>query len=538
MRSSTSALIIVLLTFGYGVIPPTTTVQADTAIDIVPLQSTVEVSNLLAPSPSTALLEMTTKPFLTPDPDALWNWKELLRQVPGVVPATPMMVDDPSPFVGAPTPSTSTPSVTGQFEGLANSDNAALTGSRVLPPDDGLGVGPSHVFQMVNIVGRISDKLGTPISSFSLQSFFGVDSGFGESDPRVIYDAISGRWFAVYLQYSFAQSSSSIILAVSTTNNPTGTFCRYRVGNPTVEMFLQDYPMLGVSDDKVVISYNGFAFPSLVFIGAGYYVLNKSDLTACSAAVRLARSAPSQSSVTPHPAQSLTSTSDLFMPMHASPSAITLLRISGVPGVSPVTATASSFPIRAWNAPPNASQAGSAVLLDTGDDRVLSVAWRNNSLWLAGNEACTPTADSSARSCLRLVELATDTTTVRQDMTFGASGVYDFYPALRPDGAANLHVVFTSSSASTFAGAQVTGRLAPDPPNTLGPSTQIRAGGGAQTASSGRMGDYSAAAVDPSDTSLVWVVAEYIQSSGSANWGTFIARLQMVAGAPTVVDFY
>jgi len=521
----------------YGVIHPPTTVRADTAIDIVPLQSMVDVSNLPSPSPSTALLETTTKPFLTPDPDALRNWKELLRQVPGVVPPTPMMVDDPSPLVGAPTPSTSAPGVTGQFEGLANSDNAALTGSMVLPPDDGLGVGPSQVFQMVNIVGRISDKLGSPSSSFSLRSFFGVDSGFGESDPRVIYDAISGRWFAVYLQYSIAQSSSSIILAVSTTNDPTGTFCRYRVGNPTVEMFLQDYPMLGVSDDKVVISYNGFAFPGLAFIGAGYYVLNKADLTACSAAVRLARSAPSPTSVTPHPGQSLTSTSDLFMPMHGSPSTITLFRISGVPGVSPVTATSSSFPIRAWNAPPSASQAGSAVLLDTGDDRMLSVAWRNNSLWLTGNEACTPTGDSSARSCLRLVELATDTATVRQDMTFGASGVYDYYPALRPDAAANLHVVFTSSSASTFAGAQVTGRLATDPPNTLGPSTQIRAGGGAQTDPSGRMGDYSAAALDPSDTSLVWVVAEYIQASGGANWGTFIARLQMVAGTSTVVDF-
>src|SRR5256885_7244198 len=55
---------------------------------------------------------------------------------------------------------------------------------------------------------------------------------FRSSDPRVIYDAISGRWFATYLQYSIAASSSSIILAVSTTSDPTGSFCRYRIGNP------------------------------------------------------------------------------------------------------------------------------------------------------------------------------------------------------------------------------------------------------------------------------------------------------------------
>ena len=110
--SRRSMSVVIVLFALYGVILPPTTVQADTAIDIVPLQSTVDVSNLPSPSPSTALLETTTKPFLTPDPDALRNWKELLRQVPGVVPPTPMMVDDPSPLVGAPTPSTSGPPTT------------------------------------------------------------------------------------------------------------------------------------------------------------------------------------------------------------------------------------------------------------------------------------------------------------------------------------------------------------------------------------------------------------------------------------------
>src|SRR3990172_12933474 len=41
------------------------------------------------------------------------------------------------------------------FEGLDNSDNNALTGVTPTPPDPQLAVGPDHVFEMVNIVGRI-----------------------------------------------------------------------------------------------------------------------------------------------------------------------------------------------------------------------------------------------------------------------------------------------------------------------------------------------------------------------------------------------
>ncbi len=413
-----------------------------------------------------------------------------------------------------------------QFEGLADSDNQLLAGVSALPPDANLGVGPSHIFQMVNEVGRITDKSGGSISSFALNNFFQLDAGFFESDPRVIYDAISGRWFATYLEFSGISLSSSLILAVSTTSNPTGTFCRYRLGNPAFETFIQDFPMLGVSDNKVVVSYNAFDFASR-FLGGGYYVLNKADLTACAGTLRRVRVAPSLTRVSAHPVQSLGPTSNLYMVMHApNSSSLTLLTISGVPGVTTVTRTSTPLGIRNWSAPPSAVQAGWSVLLETNDDRVLSAAWQNHSLWLAGNEACTPPGDTAARSCLRLIELRTDSANVRQDMTFGAAGQYHAFPALRPNSAGNVHVVFTSSSDTAFASVRVTGRLAADPLNFLQASSELRAGNGAQTDPSGRMGDYSGAAVDPSDSLTVWVTGEYIRSTAGSDWGTVIAQLQ------------
>jgi len=109
--------------------------------------TTVEVSNLPPSSPSPVLLPLlpiTTKPFRTRDPAALQTWKELLQSVPGVVPQAPGMVDDPSPTVSVLAPGPSAPIITRQFEGLANSDNAALTGSTASP----------GIFTVMEVLGR------------------------------------------------------------------------------------------------------------------------------------------------------------------------------------------------------------------------------------------------------------------------------------------------------------------------------------------------------------------------------------------------
>jgi hypothetical protein len=408
--------------------------------------------------------------------------------------------------------------VTAQIEGLAGSDNAIPQ----TPPDDNLGVGPNHIVEMVNSEMRIMNKGGGIIQTVAIEDFFGVDPGFDGSDPQVIYDAPSGRWFASYFQST--TTSSSVILAVSTSSDPTGAFCRYRLGNPTSETFEHDQPWLGVSDDKVAVSYNAFMGNS--FLGAGYYVLNKSQLLACTAPISVVRIPPDPNLFSLRAAPSLSSTSTLYM-IENDDTSLTMVAVDGVPGVGAgISTTTRVLPIRTWILPPNAPQPGSAVLLDTGDERITSVAWQNGSLWLAGNEACTPAGDAVVRSCLRFIEVRTDALTVRQDFTYATAGRYYCYPAVRQDSTANLLTVFTESSSFAFPGVRVTGRLYGDPLNTLQASQLLRAGSGAQTQALGRMGDYSGAAVDPVNPSTVWVSGEYIRTTAPTDWGTYIAQLR------------
>ena len=411
------------------------------------------------------------------------------------------------------------------FEGVSLANVRTIRNQSPVPPDANLAVGISHVFQLVDGVGRITDKPGNLLSQFSLATFFGVEAGFEEADPRVIYDAQSGRWFATYTQFSLARATSSILLAVSATSDPTGSYCRYHLDSSR----LQVLPILGVSDDKVVIAYQAYEFTgSQPFVGTGYHVIAKASLLTCGD-LSVTSVPPDLAHDNLYPAQSLTSTGPLFVagqPFRGDPAVLTVLTVNGVPGSSTVTTTPRSVAIRDWVSPPDAVQPGTTTLLGTDDNRVRSAAWQNGSLWVAGHEACVPAGDFEERSCLRVIEVRTDTGTVRQDITYGTAGEYYYYPALRPDSAGNVVIVFIRSSASHFAGVRVTFRLATDPLGTLQPSTDLHAGAASQTEEgsvSTGVGDYSGAAVDGFNPLTVWVTGEYFQANG--DWGTVVAAV-------------
>ena len=300
------------------------------AAEPLSLHSTGAVSAL--PAPATNESRPMRKPRLRPDPEALAQWKAALHDLRRTVPMASSSLDDATSRESL---KPAAASVVSSFEGVTNADNQPLTGFTTIPPDTNMGAGPNHLFQMVNSIGRITTKSGGTVSTFSLRSFFQLDSDTDETDPRVIYDAQSGRWFATYAQSTLSPApgaASSIVLAVSATSDPTGTFCRYRLGNPTSETFFQDFPQLGVSADKVVVSYNAFTFADF-FVGAGYYVVNKADLLACNTSVNTIRSAPNVARFTPFPAQTLVGTSTLFMAMHSDDSSpLVILAINGIPG--------------------------------------------------------------------------------------------------------------------------------------------------------------------------------------------------------------
>src|SRR2546425_2727869 len=419
----------------------------------------------------------------------------------------------------------STVSIVSSFNGLNQ-----IQSCQCRPPDPILATGPNHVFEMVNVQGEIFSKQGTQIQSFRLSSFFHFPND-NVSDPKVLFDEPSGRWFASIITSRNANfNSGNVTLAVSTSNDPTGSWNIYVIPLSLTNR-LPDQPILGLSDDKVVVSVNAYD-GGIVFLGAEYWVMSKSEMVAGAARIDTTSYGPDVSLASVHPVQSLSSTSTLYLvstgTLDLGFNAPSLVRLISIIGVPPATLSLQFFalPISTINGPIN----GGVV---TNDFRVEDAAWFQGKLWLTTNSDCTPTGDTMGRACIRLTELDTTVPKVLQDFDFCTVGTNCYYGALRFDSQGSLALVYGFSTSNAFPSLAVTGQTVSDPVNTLRqPQTLVS---GTATDTSGRYGDYFGASVDPVDQTLIWVNGEYHNNAtgncpGSGNcWSTFIGRMRVSA---------
>jgi hypothetical protein len=512
-----------------------TSVSAANPVQLIPGQATfigvVDVSNLQATGQS-AIGQNVQGPRHSQGLQVFEQGKAEVGQN-GYVPtgeATKTIATSPT----VPTPHTTTVGLV--FEGAPGGSPNPCGCS---PPDVIVGAGPNHVFEMVNLAGIIYTKSGTVArATFGLDGFFSLPAS-SMSDPQVSYDAGSGRWFASIIDIP----NSRVVFAVSTSNDPTGTFNLYFVSDGTN---LPDQPVTGTNSDKYVISVNDFNSAGTAYIGVHYWVLNKSELVAGAASPHFATNTPDGNMFSLHPAQHLSSSTTFYMVTNCTGSCIpsptsqttteTVVSITGVPPAA-ITVSSSSFSIATSVIGPNAAQPGTSTQLATNDNRVESVVWESNSLWASWNDACIPSGDTATRTCLRLVQATTSgaTATRAQDFDFSASGQYYFYPAVTSY-QGQLAVSFGRSSSSIYPSAMATGRASSDALNTLQTPAVIRAGTTADTST--RYGDYFGAATDPTPTtaSTFWLAGEYRQSTTFQNWNTVIAQVAAF-GAPAAFDY-
>lgn len=127
----------------------------------------------------------------------------------------------------------------------------------VSPADPCLSVGTTHVIQMINGQSggyfRIYDKnLANPGAQTYLDNFVNaigsISSYSGLGDPIVLWDDLAQRW----VMTEFSSSGNRMIVAVSTTANPTGSWYAYSY---TATNF-PDYPKYAVWSDCYVVTTN------------------------------------------------------------------------------------------------------------------------------------------------------------------------------------------------------------------------------------------------------------------------------------------
>src|SRR5437660_3066559 len=178
-----------------------------------------------------------------------------------------------------------------------------------VPPDVQVATGPTRILEMVNSAAEIFTKQGTSVTIVPIPKFFKLPVSDHIFDPKVLYDSLSGRWFASIGD----EVTKNITIAVSFTNDPGGNWTLYQLA-PSPNSNLADQPILGISGDKVVVSVNDFSISfATIFDGAQYWVLNKIEMLNRVQSIDYVSFGPDPELYSVHPAQSLGSTNTQYM---------------------------------------------------------------------------------------------------------------------------------------------------------------------------------------------------------------------------------
>lgn len=424
----------------------------------------------------------------------------------------------------AATPAPTAPLV--RFGGL---DANQLAG--VNPADVQVAAGPGGtVVETVNSsigIWSVSGAAAALVSNQLLGVFFtgaGIDRSTDDmTDPRVLFDPVSGRWFAVVFDITRRELDVGVS-STSAANGPWTVYALPSAGCP-------DQPRLGTSDAVVVVtddlfsSCRGFGR----FLGGEVIVLSKGDMLAGAATPRKSTFGPDARISAVTPVQSLGSTaSEYLVAVEQSGASLQLLHVDG-PDVASLPFAAVRLETRLED-PPSAPQRGSLRPVDSGDDRIQNAVWEQGRIWVTASALC----PDSPRSCGRLIQLDAAAGKVVRDTTIELpSNRFLFYPAAVPDSRGNAVVAFAYSSPADFPGMGYT-YVRPDG----AVAAPFDAAAGSAPNDSGRFGDYSGAARDQGDASVVWIATEIGEASDgtSLGWGSEIASVRVPPQAPAIAS--
>jgi len=402
------------------------------------------------------------------------------------------------------------------------------------PPDTQLAAGYNDVVETTNDTMRVYSKGGSTLQTIDLNSFYSVASDQNETDNKIVFDGLAGRYYMAGLLVNTDASNnvtgSQIKLAVSQSSDATGSWCVYTFGFFTdTSGNLLDQPKIGFSNDKITITENTNGGSS-----EKMDVTSKGDaLAGCGG---IAGAGFNFTAFNVMPVISLTGTDDQYAVYNDGGSTASILDITGNPGVSAVSFTTTNKTIAGLSIPPQGSQpafsGGGTAPIDTGDNRYQTAIYRNGIIRVAADDACN--AGGGNHSCMRFDSFDTGNSFNVGENELGSSGEDLYFPAISLDSSGDIFFTYTISSSSRYPTMQTGASTLPFGAsyaainNFSGDSTyQCDFCKNKDGSLRPRWGDFSGAARDPNNSSTIWLAAEYGATSslgqGSNGWSTGVA---------------
>ena len=417
------------------------------------------------------------------------------------------------------------------------------------PPDTNMAVGATQIVQWVNESFAVFDKSGAlkygPVAGSTLfANLGGACAANNDGDPIAQYDKLANRW--VLTQFSVSTLPYLQCVAVSQTADATGAYNLYAFNYGNTQF--PDYPKLGVWPDAYYISFNIFT-KGVTFAGAKVCAYDRAAILGSAGrpvTQQCFQLSTSYGGLLPADADSAanppTGRPEPFIAFGSNSLNVWRFRVDwGTPANSTFTGP-QNVPVAAFAAACSGGgtciqQPGTSNKLDSLADRLMYRFAYRTATSVSGSESAVVNHSVKVSGTKRsqvvgvrwyqLGNLTSGAPTVQQQGTFSPNSTSRWMGSIAQDKFGNIALGYSASSGSVYPSLYYTGRVPTDLGGTLQGETMLKAGGGSQTGGLHRWGDYSAMAIDPVDECTFYYTNEYLKSSGSFNWSTWIGSFKM-----------
>ena len=417
--------------------------------------------------------------------------------------------------------------VRGSTYGLNTSDR---------PPDSDGAVGPVHFVELINGRFAVYRKSTGAVAqsktdtSFWQSSGLTIPSGQAVSDPRVVFDPSSQRWFASAILYDpRTTANDSFVLAISSSSDPTGAWHGVSLVADPVNGNFADFPTIGIDANGVYLSANMFGPGNGGAVGSALVSVPKADLLLATPTVANATSfgilpyanygAVLQPVFDPGGTNSaqVVAVGDLGedYAYHSNLVICSIINAAG-PG-SAILSTPSSISVNPYFVPINPPQPDPAATnLDNGDSRISAIVQQVGSvIYAVHDEEVNAHLDSNqvwtGQAAIRWSTINAADYSIIQSGTLSDPVIHYFYPSIAANQDGTVVIGCNGSSTNSFVSSYAFVGETVNGVTTFGPPLLLKAGSASYIATDPkrgdtRWGDYSATSVDPTEPTRFWTI--------------------------------
>ena len=408
------------------------------------------------------------------------------------------------------------------------------------PPNANGASGINYYVEIVNGRYSVYDKVTGSVASFSTDKEFWIQGGASfapdieVSDPRVLFDPLSQRWFASGLDLQRSTfGENRLLLGVSKTSNPLDGWNTFAFDPDSSTGYFSDFPTLGLDANGVYMGANWFDMGATVAVGKTLVSIPKTDLLMPTPTVAnrvgfgILPTATGVLTLQPAVNFAAFAASELLISQGPQISRqIRLTSLENVAGPGPATlGETKNVGVPAYSTTGGLLQPDGTTTLKNIDNRLGATVYEVNGIAYG-----VQITQVSGRSAIRWYRIAAATGLLLESGTLSEPGVDYSFPSIAANEAGIVMIGFNKSSATEFVSSYAVAGETVGGVTTFGIPMLLKAGVANYhyfpVNGLSRWGDFSSINVDPTDSNVFWTNQEFV--SAPDVWSTQITAIRVV----------